>query len=71
MAKTQFSLSDDPRKKGRPEDFVLTVRGADVSAGAGFVIVYTGDVMLMPGLPSDPAAEEMDIDEDGKISGVF
>ncbi len=71
MAKTQFSLSDDPRKKGRPEDFVLTVRGADVSAGAGFVIVYTGDVMLMPGLPSDPAAEEMDIDEDGNISGVF
>ncbi|TFF95446.1 formate--tetrahydrofolate ligase, partial [Candidatus Thorarchaeota archaeon] len=71
VAKTQFSISDNPRLKGRPKDFEVFVRGVDVSAGAGFIIVYMGDVMLMPGLPKEPAAVGMGIDEDGDIYGVF
>lgn len=71
MAKTQYSLSDDPTKTGRPTDFRVTVRNMKVSAGAGFIVVLTGDVMTMPGLPKVPAAEKIDIDENGKISGLF
>ncbi len=71
VAKTQFSLSDNKRLKGRPTGFKVDVRGAAVSAGAGFVIVYMGDVMLMPGLPETPAAVGMDIDSSGNITGVF
>ena len=71
VAKTQFSLSDNKRLKGRPSGFKVDVRGADVSAGAGFVVVYMGDVMLMPGLPEKPAAVGMDVDSSGTISGVF
>lgn len=71
VAKTQFSLSDNPQLKGRPTDFEVFVRGVDVSAGAGFVIVYMGDVMLMPGLPKEPAAIGMGLDEEGDIYGVF
>jgi formate--tetrahydrofolate ligase len=71
IAKTQFSLSDHKNLKGRPAHFDVEVVGADVAAGAGFVVVYMGDVNLMPGLPDEPAAEAMDIDDDGKISGVF
>ena len=71
MAKTQYSLSDDPSKMGRPEGFRVTVRNMKVSAGAGFVVVLTGDVMTMPGLPKTPAAERIDVDENGKISGLF
>jgi len=71
MAKTQYSLSDDPKLLGRPEGFTITVREVRVSAGAGFVVVLTGDVMTMPGLPKEPAANKMDIDADGKITGLF
>ena len=71
FAKTQFSLSDDPKKVGRPEGFALTVTSAAVSAGAGFIIVYAGDIMTMPGLPKSPAAEKMDIDAEGRIYGLF
>lgn len=71
MAKTQYSLSDDPTRLGRPENFTITVREARVSAGAGFVVALTGDVMTMPGLPKEPAANHMDITEDGKIQGLF
>ncbi|NWF94750.1 MAG: formate--tetrahydrofolate ligase [Candidatus Thorarchaeota archaeon] len=71
IAKTQFSLSDNPRLKGRPRGFHVFVRDVEVSAGAGFVVVIMGDVMLMPGLPKEPAAEGMGIDEDGNIFGVF
>lgn len=71
MAKTQYSLSDDPLKMGRPSNFRVTVRNMKVSAGAGFIVVLTGDVMTMPGLPKIPAAEKIDIDENGKISGLF
>lgn len=71
MAKTQYSLSDDPTKMGRPTNFRVTVRNMKVSAGAGFIVVLTGDVMTMPGLPKVPAAEKIDIDENGKISGLF
>lgn len=71
MAKTQYSLSDDPKLLGRPEGFSITVREVRVSAGAGFVVVLTGDVMTMPGLPKEPAANKMDIDADGKITGLF
>ena len=71
MAKTQYSLSDDPKKLGRPSDFKITVREVRVSAGAGFVVALTGDVMTMPGLPKEPAANRMDIDSDGKITGLF
>lgn len=71
MAKTQYSLSDDPELLGRPEGFTLQVREAYVSAGAGFVVVLTGAVMTMPGLPKHPAAFDIDVNEDGKITGLF
>ena len=71
MAKTQYSLSDDQTKLGRPENFRITVRDAYVSAGAGFVVVLTGEMIQMPGLPRVPAAENIDVSEDGVISGLF
>ncbi len=71
MAKTQYSFSDDPAKIGRPQHFDITVRELRVSAGAGFLVAVTGDIMTMPGLPKKPAAEVMDIDNNGKISGLF
>ena len=71
VAKTQYSFSDDPTKLGAPEGFTVTVKNVKVSAGAGFVVVLTGDIMTMPGLPKVPAAERIDVDENGKISGLF
>ena len=71
MAKTQYSFSDDPTKLGAPEHFTVTVKNVRVSAGAGFVVVLTGDIMTMPGLPKVPAAEKIDVDENGRISGLF
>ena len=71
IAKTQYSFSDDPLKLGAPEDFVVTIKSAKVSAGAGFVVALTGDIMTMPGLPKVPAAEKIDVDENGVISGLF
>lgn len=71
MAKTQYSFSDDPKKLGRPRNFKVSVRNVKVSAGAGFVVVLTGDIMTMPGLPKVPAAESIDVDSSGKISGLF
>lgn len=71
IAKTQYSFSDDPTKLGAPSDFNITVRKIKISAGAGFIVVLTGDVMTMPGLPKIPAAERIDIDNDGTISGLF
>ena len=71
IAKTQYSFSDDQTKLGAPEDFTVTVRNVKVSAGAGFVVVLTGEIMTMPGLPKVPAAEKIDVDSDGKITGLF
>ena len=71
MAKTQYSLSDDPTKLGRPEDFVLNVREVYASAGAGFVVAVTGNIMTMPGLPKVPAANNIDVTDDGVITGLF
>ncbi len=71
VAKTQYSLSDDPSKLGKPEGFNITVSDVRASAGAGFVVVYTGDVMTMPGLPKIPAADSIDVDADGRITGLF
>ena len=71
IAKTQYSLSDDPAKLGKPQGFNITVRDARLSNGAGFVVVYTGDIMTMPGLPKVPAAEKIDVDADGRITGLF
>ena len=71
VAKTQYSFSDDPTLLGAPENFTVTVKNVKVSAGAGFVVVLTGDIMTMPGLPKVPAAEKIDVDEDGRISGLF
>ena len=71
VAKTQHSLTDDPDIKGAPTDWTLTVRDVRVSAGAGFLVILTGDIMTMPGLPKRPAAEGVDIDEDGTIVGLF
>lgn len=71
IAKTQYSLSDNPSLLGRPTGFRLTVRDVRLSAGAGFVVVYTGDIMTMPGLPKLPAAEQIDLDENGEIIGLF
>ena len=71
MAKTQYSLSDDPTKLGVPEDFTVTVRELKISAGAGFIVALTGSIMTMPGLPKSPAAERIDVDENGVISGLF
>ena len=71
MAKTQYSLSDDPTKLGRPENFTVSVSKVKISAGAGFIVVQTGDIMTMPGLPKVPAAEKIDIDDNGVITGLF
>lgn len=71
VAKTQYSISDDPLKLGRPRGFRITVRNVKASVGAGFIVVLTGDIMTMPGLPKKPAAETIDVDETGKISGLF
>jgi formate--tetrahydrofolate ligase len=71
MAKTQYSFSDDPKKLGRPTDFEIHIRDLEIAAGAGFIVAITGDMMRMPGLPSTPAAVNIDIDDDGVISGLF
>lgn len=71
MAKTQYSFSDDPTLLGAPEDFTVTVKNVKISAGAGFIVVLTGDIMTMPGLPKHPAAENIDVDDSGKITGLF
>ena len=71
MAKTQYSLSDDPTLLGVPKDFSVTVRSLKVSAGAGFIVALTGEIMTMPGLPKVPAAEKIDVDENGRITGLF
>ena len=71
IAKTQYSFTDDPTKLGAPEGFTVTVKNVKVSAGAGFIVVLTGDIMTMPGLPKVPAAEKIDVDENGRISGLF
>lgn len=71
VAKTQYSLSDDPQKLGSPKDFTLTVRDVRLSAGAGFIVALTGDIMTMPGLPKQPAAYKIDVDDDGNVSGLF
>ena len=71
MAKTQYSFSDDATKLGAPEGFTVTVRKIKVSAGAGFIVALTGNIMTMPGLPKVPAAEKIDVDENGKIYGLF
>ncbi|MBR0284317.1 MAG: formate--tetrahydrofolate ligase, partial [Selenomonadaceae bacterium] len=68
---TQYSLSDDASKLGRPKGFRVTVRELRISAGAGFLVALTGDILTMPGLPKKPAAENMDITEDGRITGLF
>ena len=71
MAKTQYSFSDDPTKLGAPENFTVTIKNVKISAGAGFIVVLTGDILTMPGLPKSPAAERIDVDSDGKITGLF
>ena len=71
VAKTQYSLSDNPKLLGRPTGFDLTVREVKVSAGAGFIVVLTGEIMTMPGLPKEPAALKIDVDENGNITGLF
>ena len=71
MAKTQYSFSDDQSLLGAPDGFTVTVRNIKVSAGAGFLVALTGDIMTMPGLPKVPAAEKIDVDENGKITGLF
>ena len=71
IAKTQYSFSDDPAKLGAPENFTVTVKNVKVSAGAGFIVVLTGDIMTMPGLPKRPAAERIDVDDNGRITGLF
>ena len=71
MAKTQYSFSDNQNLLGAPEGFRVTISNVKVSAGAGFVVVYTGDIMTMPGLPKVPSAEKIDVDNDGVISGLF
>ena len=71
MAKTQYSFSDDATRLGAPEGFTVTVRSVRISAGAGFIVALTGNILTMPGLPPKPAAERIDVDEDGKIVGLF
>ena len=71
VAKTQYSLSDDPQKLGSPKGFTLTVRDVRLSAGAGFIVALTGEIMTMPGLPKQPAAYKIDVDDDGNVSGLF
>ena len=71
MAKTQYSFSDDQNKLGAPKDFRISVRNLKVSAGAGFIVALTGEIMTMPGLPKVPAAEKIDVDDNGVITGLF
>ena len=71
IAKTQYSFSDDKTKLGAPSGFTVTVRGLKVSAGAGFIVVYSGSILTMPGLPKKPAAESIDVNENGEIVGLF
>ena len=71
MAKTQYSLSDDPSLLGAPKGFGITVKDVNISNGAGFVVALTGDIMTMPGLPKVPAANNIDITDDGEITGLF
>ena len=71
IAKTQYSFSDDPKLLAAPEGFTMTVRDVRLSAGAGFVVVIMGSIMTMPGLPKKPAAESIDVDETGRITGLF
>ena len=71
IAKTQYSFSDDPKLLGAPEGSTVTVKNVKVSAGAGFIVVLTGDIMTMPGLPKSPAAERIDVDANGRITGLF
>ena len=71
MAKTQYSFSDDAARLGAPRGFTVTVRNLKVSAGAGFLVALTGNIMTMPGLPKVPAAEKIDVDEHGRITGLF
>ena len=71
VAKTQYSFSDDPTKLGAPENFTVTIKNVKISAGAGFVVVLTGDIMTMPGLPKVPSAEKIDVDDNGNIIGLF
>ena len=71
IAKTQYSFSDDPKKLRAPEGFTLTIRQVRVSAGAGFVVALAGDIMTMPGLPKVPAANNIDVTDDGVITGLF
>ena len=71
IAKTQYSFSDDATLLGAPSGFTVTVKNVKVSAGAGFIVVLTGEIMTMPGLPKSPAAERIDVTDDGKIIGLF
>jgi formate--tetrahydrofolate ligase len=71
IAKTQYSLSDNPKLLGRPEGFTVTINEVRVSAGAGFIVALAGNIMTMPGLPKVPAAEQIDVDDNGKITGLF
>jgi formate--tetrahydrofolate ligase len=71
MAKTQYSLSDDPKLLGCPHGFKINVRQVKLSAGAGFVVAITGEIMTLPGLPKVPSAEKIDVDSTGRISGLF
>jgi formate--tetrahydrofolate ligase len=71
MAKTQYSFSDNPKLLGTPRDFKINVSQIKISAGAGFVVALTGDIMTMPGLPKKPSAENIDVDSIGKITGLF
>jgi formate--tetrahydrofolate ligase len=71
VAKTQKSLSDDPKLLGRPEDFIITIREIEIASGAGFLIPIAGNMMRMPGLPAHPASENINIDNKGNISGLF
>ncbi|HLN18685.1 MAG TPA: formate--tetrahydrofolate ligase, partial [Patescibacteria group bacterium] len=71
IAKTQYSLTDNPKVFGRPENFTLSISEIRISNGAGFIVALAGDIMTMPGLPKIPAAEKINIDESGKISGLF
>ena len=71
MAKTQYSFSDEPKLLGAPKNFTVVVRNLKISAGAGFIVALTGDIMTMPGLPPVPSAEKIDVDASGKISGLF
>ena len=71
IAKTQYSFSDNPKRLGAPEGFSVTVKKVKVALGAGFLVVLTGDILTMPGLPKEPAAEHIDVDEHGKITGLF